>query len=359
MTTLAFVDWHMFFFTMFALVACVFALGVLFSSNIVHMAFYLIISLGATSGLFFLAGAEFLGAMQLMIYVGGTLVLLIFGVMLTAQKAFVHMKTREGEVVMASAIGLVLLGTLLWAATRVEDWQTPRPDRDQLTRADIEDTARLGGSLVGPPMDRLEEADPTLRRGKSSYLLAFEIISMHLLVVLIGAAYLARTKRRARAAAGTAAPEAAAEEEFSDKQRPRIATGLLVFILAVNILAIPLCLLLGDWLLGVADGWRQGWLQSSPDLAAMMPDFRAAPGWFMPLMAFSFVASSFCVLALLHWQRWGFFGLIFLLLVQLVFVWAALGGVAVAGGFLAIPVQIGILFLVLRMGRPSTWSQLE
>ena len=49
------------------------------------MAFYLVISLGATAGLFFLAGAHFVGAMQIMIYVGGTVVLLIFGVMLTAQ----------------------------------------------------------------------------------------------------------------------------------------------------------------------------------------------------------------------------------------------------------------------------------
>ena len=50
------------------------------------MAFYLVLSLAATAGLFFLAGADFVGAMQLMIYVGGTLVLLIFGVMLTAQE---------------------------------------------------------------------------------------------------------------------------------------------------------------------------------------------------------------------------------------------------------------------------------
>ena len=57
-------------------------------SNIVRMAFYLVLSLGATAGLFFLAGADFVGAMQLLIYVGGTLVLLVFGVMLTAQGPF-------------------------------------------------------------------------------------------------------------------------------------------------------------------------------------------------------------------------------------------------------------------------------
>ncbi len=74
------------------------------------MAFYLVMSLGATAGLFFLAGADFVGAMQLMIYVGGTLVLLIFGVMLTAQGPFISMKTRSGEWVLAGIVG----GALLW-----------------------------------------------------------------------------------------------------------------------------------------------------------------------------------------------------------------------------------------------------
>ena len=64
---LATLDWHAFFFMLFALLTCAFAVAVLFSNNVVHMAFYLILSLGASAGLFFLAGAEFVGAMQLMI----------------------------------------------------------------------------------------------------------------------------------------------------------------------------------------------------------------------------------------------------------------------------------------------------
>ena len=54
----AVIDWHAFFFVLFATIACVFAFGVLFTSNVVRMAFFLVISLGATAGLFFLAGAE-------------------------------------------------------------------------------------------------------------------------------------------------------------------------------------------------------------------------------------------------------------------------------------------------------------
>ena len=67
------------------------------SQSIVRMAFWLIISLGSTAGLFFMANADFVGATQLLIYVGGTLVLLIFGVMLTAQSRFVDMKPSGGD----------------------------------------------------------------------------------------------------------------------------------------------------------------------------------------------------------------------------------------------------------------------
>ena len=50
-------------------------------------------TLAGTSGIFFFLGADFIGAIQLLIYVGGTLVLVVFGVMLTAQGPFISMKT--------------------------------------------------------------------------------------------------------------------------------------------------------------------------------------------------------------------------------------------------------------------------
>lgn len=183
---LAAVDWYAFFFWLFALIAIVFALGVLFTSNVVRMAFYLVLSLGATSGLFFLAGAEFVGAMQLMIYVGGTLVLLIFGVMLTAQSRFVNMKARGGDWILAVIVGSSLFLLLLRASFMVEDWRAVNPAVEQLELADSKATTSIGLALTGVRTD-----------GGSGYLLPFVIVSMHLLVVLIGAAYMARTKRRA------------------------------------------------------------------------------------------------------------------------------------------------------------------
>src|SRR5437763_13361893 len=122
------INWHSFFFLLFALLACAFAVAVVVSSNIVRMAFYLIMSLGATSGLFYLAGADFVGAMQLMIYVGGTLVLLIFGVMLTAQERFISMKTRGGDWILTAIVAGGLLAVLVPASFSIAGWRNSADD---------------------------------------------------------------------------------------------------------------------------------------------------------------------------------------------------------------------------------------
>lgn len=188
------INWHSFFFLLSALVACTFALAVVVSSNIVRMAFYLIISLGAVSGLFFLAGADFVGALQLMIYVGGTLVLLVFGVMLTAQGPFVAMRLPRGQWILGGIMGIALLAVLMVGVSGVRQWSgIPRAAVPQ--GAMPATSAPLGLGLMGVRVDRLDEPNPRLAAGMSGYLLAFEIVSVHLLVVLIGAAYLARARK--------------------------------------------------------------------------------------------------------------------------------------------------------------------
>jgi len=186
------INWHSCFFLLFALVACISAVAVVVTSNIVRMACYLVASLVAVAGLFFLAGADFLGAVQLMVYVGGTMVLLVFGVMLTARGPFVSMKTGGGQWIMAVIIGGSLLAVLLQTAFSVPNW-TPTASRlDQAAPT----ATPLGLGLMGIRVDQLDQPDPVLQGGMSGHLLAFEIISIHLVVVLIGAAYLARAKRR-------------------------------------------------------------------------------------------------------------------------------------------------------------------
>ncbi len=191
-------------FAIFALAACGGALAVVLSQNVVRMAFWLIISLSSVAGLFFLLNADFVGATQLLIYVGGTVVLLIFGVMLTAQGPYVNLKTNPAEVVLSLALGGVVFAMLVAAFSGV-NWSA---NSERLTaefgtattqtagynqQGEGSTVRRIGGALSGLRTESLRDGRPIERPG---YLLPFEIVSVHLLVVLVGASYLARTKRR-------------------------------------------------------------------------------------------------------------------------------------------------------------------
>jgi NADH:ubiquinone oxidoreductase subunit 6 (subunit J) len=285
------------------------AIATVVTQNIVRSATWLLFTLAGTSAIFFLLGADLVGATQLLVYVGGTLVLVIFGVMLTAQGPFISMKASGAEWAISLVAGLLLLAVLATGigAMKVDD------QRDVTANADVKRyapefsrherellTARppappkepppglqpgpplLGGPAFGPPKGLGDGGDkkkgdggdkkkgdggdkkkgggdkkkgggdkkagppggpgmigfkpPTPKKGpteppepldpatspqsavlgqgflglgvgpahhagkspvvRTSYLLPFEIVSVHLLVVLIGAAYLARAKRR-------------------------------------------------------------------------------------------------------------------------------------------------------------------
>jgi len=222
-------------FWVFAIAACGGAVAVVATQNVVRMAFWLIVSLGSVASLFFLLHADFLGAAQLLIYVGGTVVLLVFGVMLTASGPTVQIKTSPAEAFLGAGVGLLLLCVLMFSIGSVDwgDLESRLPTRklspavadQQLSRAlEVEglssegDAAglaqadeakaafearnqagrsvrRLGLSFFGlrPDRDLNRPAGSDLAPG---FLLPFEIVSIHLLVVLVGAAYLARAKRK-------------------------------------------------------------------------------------------------------------------------------------------------------------------
>ena len=196
---------EMFLFALFAIGAVGGALAVVLSQNVVRMAFYLVISLGSTAGLFFTLGADFVGATQLLIYVGGTVVLLIFGVMLTASGPYISMKTSSGDILLSIIVGGSFLTMLIFTVMQV-DWDgnaskietafgETAPYETGFNAASEGNTSRsLGLAFLGVRSDRdLGGAERELSTG---YLLPFEIVSVHLLVVLVGASYLARAKRR-------------------------------------------------------------------------------------------------------------------------------------------------------------------
>src|SRR6266852_4564750 len=89
------------------------AIGVVVTQNIVRAAAWLLFTLGGVAGIFFFLGADFVGATQLIVYVGGTMVLVVFGVMLTAQGPFISLRTSAVEWAMSLVVGLMLLGTLI------------------------------------------------------------------------------------------------------------------------------------------------------------------------------------------------------------------------------------------------------
>jgi NADH:ubiquinone oxidoreductase subunit 6 (subunit J) len=109
--------------------------------------------------------------------------------MLTAQAPFVSIKTAAGDRVLAGIVGASLLAVLLMSAFSVEEWRKPA--------AGVvgEPTATpIGMALLGVRVDEPPANAPAA--GRTGYLLPFEIVSVHLLVVLVSAAYLARAKRR-------------------------------------------------------------------------------------------------------------------------------------------------------------------
>lgn len=184
-------------FAVVATVTAVSALGVVLSRNVVRMAVWLLFTLIGVSLLYFLLGAEFVGAAQLIVYVGGTLVLLVFGVMLTAQGPLRELRNRPGELAIGGILGGLLFVMLILVSFRIA---APA----QGTEDELPGIAPLGLGFLGVP-----EASPnahlsgipgetSIIRTRVAYLLPFEIVSVHLLVVLIGAAYLARAKRRAK-----------------------------------------------------------------------------------------------------------------------------------------------------------------
>lgn len=217
-------------FYLYALIACGGAIAVVLSQNVVRMAFWLVVSLSSTAFLFFLLGADFVGATQLLIYVGGTVVLLIFGVMLTSSGPYKTIQNNPAELIQSSLIGLAFMiivsstvfsvewsknAALLGAQGEVRmhvhpnsghlhEQQSVEPELKYGYNPESQGntTRGLGAALLGMRFDKDLQAGngQAGTHGKvdlsTGYLLPFEIVSIHLLVVLVGAAYLARAKRR-------------------------------------------------------------------------------------------------------------------------------------------------------------------
>ncbi len=158
-------------FWAFAIVTVGSAAIVVLSRTLIYSAFALLFTFFGVAGLYVLLGADFLAAAQLLIYVGGILVLLLFGVMLTHKIYDLDLKNETQQLLpgLIVAAGLFVLLTL--TALRTPWAAQPRPPAP---------TTRPIGELV-----------------LGQYLLPFEAASVLLLVALIGAAMIVRRRRDA------------------------------------------------------------------------------------------------------------------------------------------------------------------
>jgi NADH-quinone oxidoreductase subunit J len=158
-------------FYIFALMSVLAAIAVVMSRNIVRTAVALLFTLIGVGGLYFLLHAEFLAAVQLVVYAGGTLILIIFGVMLTSKSPFSRFEPKLVEVIVSLSFATVMLIVLSAGILSTKFNQQP-----------------LGGGDY--PVDKLGQAL------LGDFLVPFELSSVLLLVVMIGAAYLAKGRKR-------------------------------------------------------------------------------------------------------------------------------------------------------------------
>lgn len=140
---------------------------VVFSRSLIYSIFGLLFTFFGVAALYVFLGADFLAATQMVIYVGGILVLLLFGVMLTHKLYDLDLKTETFQVIPALLLVAAVFGTLILAMTR---------------------TTWFSGAVRQPEPTTAEIGKLFMRE----YILPFEVASVFLLIALIGAAMIVR-----------------------------------------------------------------------------------------------------------------------------------------------------------------------
>jgi NADH-quinone oxidoreductase subunit J len=156
-------------FVLLALLTIVPAFWVVFSPNIVHAGFGLMFSLLGVAGLYAYLGADFIAVTQVMVYVGGILVLVLFTVMMTrVPKTDKPRRGLDGHV--PAAVFSALVFAVLYKTITAVNWN----GTETVPEATI---AEIGTNLM------------------TNYIFPFEYVSLILLAAMIGAAILIRESK--------------------------------------------------------------------------------------------------------------------------------------------------------------------
>ena len=148
------------------------AVGVVLLPNLFHAALALAVVLFSTAAVYVALHAEFIAVVQILIYVGAVMTLVIFAVMMTS-------RLGDKAIRQHNDLGLFALGSacLLFYMLALVILKTPWPVRQETLRAEVT-TAALGKALMGP------------------YLFPFEVMAIFLTAALVGAIIVARKEEK-------------------------------------------------------------------------------------------------------------------------------------------------------------------
>jgi NADH-quinone oxidoreductase subunit J len=206
------------FFWIFALAAIFAGLLTVMARNAVHSALFLISSLVSVAALFVLAGAEFIAGVQILVYVGGVMVLFLFVIMLVnvgaEEQGREEIFNKQKQVTASLIFCFLLVGGVLYAvseaypALQAHHRATTSPEAIAAQEAARNETLPAGATGTSRITDDTERVGSSLYRYAS---LPFEIASVLLLVAIIGSVMLARTLKQ-EASADDVDPELLQEE---------------------------------------------------------------------------------------------------------------------------------------------------
>ncbi|TLU83257.1 MAG: NADH-quinone oxidoreductase subunit J [Chlorobium sp.] len=159
-------------FYLFAAITVFSAAFVVFSRNVIYSAFSLLFTFFGAAAIYVFLSADFIAVTQVVVYVGGILVLLLFGVMFTNSIMQTDLKTDVLNMVPGTILLVATLTGILYTFYSTHSWM---PSTKQLQGSIVE---RIGFETM------------------SGFVLPFEMASIVLLVALLGAAFLARFEKQ-------------------------------------------------------------------------------------------------------------------------------------------------------------------
>ncbi|MDK2894442.1 MAG: hypothetical protein PWQ98_568 [Moorella sp. (in: firmicutes)] len=155
------------FFWLLAAIITASALAVVLLKNIVHSALYLVLTFAGVAGLYILLGAEFLAAVQLLVYAGAIAVLIVFAIMLTRRGDIRASNLFNVNYLAAAVVSLALFFIITLATARMSWVAGPG-------QAPAGNVGAIADAFLGP------------------FAIPFEIAAVLLLVAMVGAILLAR-----------------------------------------------------------------------------------------------------------------------------------------------------------------------